>query len=143
MAPTVVTAVAEATANPRTEIRLTRNPSSVARTGDPRGRNRAPGARLPTTGSREALTRWATPFRERRVVLGRHTAALLSYVDTAMPYAGPDENQTLPEPDTARQFHVTWDRSHPIRTRSFDKPRARHSTARLGSFALPGGTNYP
>ncbi|GAA2922244.1 hypothetical protein GCM10020221_18010 [Streptomyces thioluteus] len=30
-APTVVTAVAEATANPRTEIRLTRFPSSIAR----------------------------------------------------------------------------------------------------------------
>ena len=33
-APTVVTAVAEATANPRTEIRLTRFPSSIARFGD-------------------------------------------------------------------------------------------------------------
>jgi hypothetical protein len=30
-APTAVTAVAEATANPRTEIRLTRFPSSIAR----------------------------------------------------------------------------------------------------------------
>src|SRR6478735_9543680 len=33
-APTVVTAVADATANPRTEIRLTRCPSSIVRLGD-------------------------------------------------------------------------------------------------------------
>src|SRR5215212_5661403 len=32
--PTAVTAVADATANPRTEIRLTRFPSSIARLGD-------------------------------------------------------------------------------------------------------------
>ncbi|GAA4964069.1 hypothetical protein GCM10023238_34540 [Streptomyces heliomycini] len=60
-----MTAVAEATANPRTEIRLTRFPSSIARSGDPRGRNRAPGTGLPNYGSREARARWATPARER------------------------------------------------------------------------------
>ncbi|GGP91167.1 hypothetical protein GCM10010233_03660 [Streptomyces pseudogriseolus] len=61
--PTAVTAVAEATANPRTEIRLTRFPSSIARFGDPRGRNRAPDTGLPNYGSREARARWATPSR--------------------------------------------------------------------------------
>src|SRR3954465_12579418 len=50
--PTAVTAVAEATANPLTEIGLTRFPSSIARFGDPGGRNRAPGTGLPTPGPR-------------------------------------------------------------------------------------------
>src|SRR5215212_11865104 len=74
--PTAVTAVADATANPRTEIRLTRFPSSIARFGDPGGRNRAPGTGLPTAGSREARARWTTPLRERRVKLGRHTTTV-------------------------------------------------------------------
>jgi hypothetical protein len=61
--PTAVTAVAEATANPRTEIRLTRFPSGIARFGDSDGRKRAPDTGLPTTASLEARTRWATPRR--------------------------------------------------------------------------------
>ncbi|GAA2936296.1 hypothetical protein GCM10010518_24100 [Kitasatospora cinereorecta] len=65
----MVTAVADATANPRTEIRLTRCPSSIARLGD------LAGAIVPLTlaslllGSREARARWATSSRKRRVVL--------------------------------------------------------------------------
>src|SRR5512147_2195650 len=75
--PTAVTAVAETTASPRTEIRLTRFPSSIARFGDPGGRNRAPDAGLPTAGSREARARRQLPLRERRVMLGRHTTACM------------------------------------------------------------------
>ncbi|GHC31400.1 hypothetical protein GCM10010348_67640 [Streptomyces anthocyanicus] len=101
-----MTAVAEATANPRTEIRLTRFPSSIARFGDPRGRNRAPGTGLPNYGSREARARWTTPWagapRGARaaydsameldlVLLGRRTAG-----GTPVSYAGPDRNETLP-----------------------------------------------
>ncbi|GAA2981285.1 hypothetical protein GCM10010527_13890 [Streptomyces drozdowiczii] len=61
--------MADATANPRTEIRLTRCPSSIARLGD------LAGAIVPLAlaslllGSREARARWATPRRKRRVVL--------------------------------------------------------------------------
>ncbi|GAA2415736.1 hypothetical protein GCM10010433_13450 [Streptomyces pulveraceus] len=61
--------MADATANPRTEIRLTRCPSSIARLGD------LADAIVPLAlaslllGSREARTRWATPRRKRRVVL--------------------------------------------------------------------------
>ncbi|GGW85608.1 hypothetical protein GCM10010297_03010 [Streptomyces malachitofuscus] len=104
--PTAVTAVAEATANPRTEIRLTRFPSSIARFGDPRGRNRAPDTGLPNFGSREARARWATPTRGaprgaraayddamelKRVLLWCRTAG-----GTAVSYAGPDRSETLP-----------------------------------------------
>ena len=104
--PTAVTAVAEATANPRTEIRLTRFPSSIARFGDPGGRNRAPDAGLPTAGSREARARWATPAR------GAPRGARAAYDDavelvvvllwcrtaggTDVSYAGPDRSETLP-----------------------------------------------
>ncbi|GAA2996344.1 hypothetical protein Sfulv_39100 [Streptomyces fulvorobeus] len=74
----MVTAVADATANPRTEIRLTWCPSRLARLGD------LAGAIVPLTlaslllGSREARARWATPLRERRVVLagGIRTASV-------------------------------------------------------------------
>ncbi|GAA3481464.1 hypothetical protein GCM10018966_059950 [Streptomyces yanii] len=61
--------MADATANPRTEIRLTRCPSSIARLGD------LADAIVPLAlaslllGSREARARWATPLEERRVVL--------------------------------------------------------------------------
>ncbi|GGV48412.1 hypothetical protein GCM10010261_24890 [Streptomyces pilosus] len=98
-----MTAVAEATANPRTEIRLTRFPSSIDRFGDPRGRNRAPGTDLPNCGSREARARWATPTE------GAPRGARAAYDDamelklwfrtaggTGVSYAGPDRKETLP-----------------------------------------------
>src|SRR5882757_990025 len=71
-APTVVTAVAEATANPRTEIRLTRFPSSIARVVTSRTQSRpltlASLLRRITSrrsdGSQEALARWVLPVTE-------------------------------------------------------------------------------
>ncbi|GGP51715.1 hypothetical protein GCM10010278_30700 [Streptomyces melanogenes] len=71
--------MADATANPRTEIRLTRFPSSSARAGDLTDAIVPLALSSQLLRSREELTRWATPLRERRVVLGRHTATLLSY----------------------------------------------------------------
>ncbi|EFL02365.1 conserved hypothetical protein [Streptomyces sp. SPB78] len=81
-APTVVTAVAEATANPRTEIRLTRFPSSVARLGDLAGAIVPLTLASPCSWSREARTRGALPgcflTAGRPVEHGWHTASLWS-----------------------------------------------------------------
>src|SRR5690348_6627467 len=103
-APTAVTAVAEATASPRTEIRLTRFPSSIARLGDPRGRNRAPerwppncgvtGGTGPVGNSRDGSAAWCAGGIRRLygvlVFLRCGTAG-----GTRVSYAGPDRNETL------------------------------------------------
>ncbi|GAA0483553.1 hypothetical protein GCM10009544_51710 [Streptomyces stramineus] len=83
----MVTAVADATANPRTEIRLTRFPSSIVRLGDLAGAivplalasaypHRANAERLVTEGTDPV----GPPAKEVRVMLGRHTATLFSSV---------------------------------------------------------------
>ncbi|GLX26142.1 hypothetical protein Slala02_19620 [Streptomyces lavendulae subsp. lavendulae] len=111
--------MAEATANPRTEIRLTRCPSSSVRS------DRAV-ARVPLdTGLRGVEVTgdagpWATPLRGLPAVPGGiRTSAVELFVlrasrngDTGVPYAGPDGNQTLPDLDAARQFCVACERSH-------------------------------
>ncbi|GGW88779.1 hypothetical protein GCM10010383_17400 [Streptomyces lomondensis] len=104
--PTAVTAVAEATANPRTEIRLTRFPSSIARFGDPRGRNRAPGTGLPNCGvtggtgpvgnspggvPRGARAAYDIAMQLTLLLLWCRTAG-----GTGVSYAGPDRSETLP-----------------------------------------------
>ncbi|BBC93932.1 hypothetical protein SRO_2756 [Streptomyces rochei] len=115
--PTAVTAVAEATANPRTEIRLTRFPSSIARFGDPGGRNRAPEHWPPNCGVTGGTGPVGnSPCGKRRVVRGRHTTNAMELVlflmfrtsptalkvwevppgGAAGSYAGPDRTETLP-----------------------------------------------
>ncbi|GHK00742.1 hypothetical protein SY2F82_25390 [Streptomyces sp. Y2F8-2] len=141
--------MAEATANPRTEIGLTRFPSSIARFGDPGGRDRAPDTGLPPAGSREARARWATPAEGaprgaraaydgsmQLVFLWRRTAG-----GTTVSYAGPDRNETLPQSGAALQFRDECESSHPVWTPQFSGSPAHDSAARLGSTPLPDGAN--
>ncbi|GGU73082.1 hypothetical protein GCM10010275_04560 [Streptomyces litmocidini] len=109
MAPTVVTAVAEATANPRTEIRLTRFPSSTPAQVTTRAKS-CPWHWSPTYGVTEDTGPWCC---------GRHTATAVELCGAVrtpegarVPYAGPDGSKTLPDGGTARQFRVAWESSH-------------------------------
>src|SRR5882757_631878 len=138
--PTAVTAVAEATANPRTEIRLTRFPSSIDRLGDPRGRNRAPrrwppncgvtGGAGPVGNSLAGIATWCAGGIRRLYGVLRFLWCRTAG-GTGVSYAGPDRSETLPYLDATGQFRVACESSHLVCPRSFAETSAQQDAARL------------